>query len=94
MSMRPSMTVVDIIDETARQLAQALVAHHADLMASGDIEAREAIIVKSVALLVLAFGIPAVDGEPADQEEALENLAWAIEVIAEKEELARKERVH
>jgi hypothetical protein len=68
----------------AEHFVRNLMEHHADLLASGDIEVRDAIIIKSIALLVLAFDISAVDGEPPDQKEALEKLAYALEVIARR----------
>lgn len=72
--------------DPARALVRDILDHHANLLNGGNIEARNAVIIKSVALLVLAFGIPAVDGEPSDQEEAFEKLEYALSVIAEAEQ--------
>ena len=81
-------------DDAAQRFVHDLMEFHADLLHSDDEEARNAVIIKGVALLVLAFGIPAVDGEPSDQAEALEKLAYALETIARKEaELPREKKL-
>jgi hypothetical protein len=67
-----------------QEFVSDIMAHHAELLASGDEEARNAVIIKSVALLVLAFGIPAVEGEPVNAEEAFEKLRYALQVIDRK----------
>ena len=72
----------DGVEFAARVLVAGIREYHAKLWASGDEEARAAVIVKSVALLVLAFGMPTRDGdEEADQEEALERLTVALGIL-------------
>lgn len=66
-------------------LVRMLRAHHDELYRHGSQEVKEAIILKCVCMLVLAFGLPAMRGQPVDYDEALEKLARAMMVIAKAE---------
>jgi hypothetical protein len=68
-------------EELAQQLADDIVAFHGDDLHSGGEKIKNAVIVKTVALVVLAFGIPAVPGEPVDIEDAITKLREALSII-------------
>lgn len=66
----------------AEEFARAVLHHHQTLLTGSNKEIRDAVIVKSVALVALAFGIPPVPGEPLDTDDAIEKLRNALDVIA------------
>lgn len=89
----------DEVELAAKVLVRGIQEHHASLLATGDEDARNAVIVKSIALLVLAFGMPAREGEEADPVDALEKLAIALGIIdaCEKRsvcEISKRTRMH
>lgn len=72
-------------EKAAQDFAGAMCRHHETLLANGDEEARDAVIIKLVAITALAFGIPPVAGEPLDVDDAIAKLKHALEVIAKVE---------
>jgi hypothetical protein len=68
----------------AQQLVGALMRHHAALLTGRDSEAYDAVVVKMVALIALAFGIPPADSEELDIDDVIERLRRALDVIARK----------
>jgi hypothetical protein len=66
-------------NKAAKRLVADLMDHHRDIV--HDENVRDAVIVKSVALLVLAFDLPAMDGKPIDYDEAIRNLYSAVQII-------------
>jgi hypothetical protein len=70
-----------IQEEFAQQFADDLVTFHDADLHGGDEERKNAVIVKSVALVALAFGIPAVAGEPLDIDEAITKLRESLSVL-------------
>jgi hypothetical protein len=62
-------------------LASALINYHRSQLTSGNKALADAVMVKVVALLVLAFDAPAVRGGPVDYDDALAKLRAAINVI-------------
>lgn len=69
----------------AQQLVGSLMRHHAELLSRNDAEARAAVVVKMVALIALAFGIPPTENDGFDIDEIIEKLRGALAVIAAKE---------
>jgi len=71
-----------MLEQRARRLTHDIFAHHADDIAVGGEEIRNAVIVKSVALLVLTYGIaPTGDGN-LDIEFAFLRLMDALAILA------------
>jgi hypothetical protein len=68
----------------AQQLVNGLMLHHAALLTGPDMEARNAVVVKMVALVALAFGIPPDDQDELDVDDAIDRLRIALDVIARK----------
>lgn len=70
-------------------LARAVFEHHEALLIGNDDDAMEAVIVKAVALIAIAFGVSPTDTDEEfrilDTDEALSKLRVALAVIAVKE---------
>jgi hypothetical protein len=65
-------------------LSSLLVAYHGLDLISGDEQLHDAVIVKSVALLALAFDIPPTDDdESVDIDDTLARLSFALKQIKE-----------
>lgn len=76
----PEIAMPDQIAKRAQRFTRDLMEHHdADLHDSE--ERRNAVIIKSVALLVLAYDIPAVTGAELDVEDAIDKLRYALGVL-------------
>ena len=69
--------------ERAKIFAELLCDHHTALLHGDDQRMKEAVIVKMVALVALAFSIPPVDDEPLDIEDTIGKLLAALAQIAQ-----------
>lgn len=81
-------------EQHAANLVEAIMDFHGDVLAThrtpGD-ELFDAIVIKQVALTVLAFGIPATSDETEpDYEDALMKLRWANSVLMPRHATERK----
>jgi hypothetical protein len=77
---------IETDDPDAQRLVGGLMRRHAKLLAGDDTDARNAVIIKMIALVALAFDIPPIRGEDnLDVDEVLEKLRRALTVIAVKE---------
>jgi hypothetical protein len=69
-------------DDMGRMLAQMLATYHAEQLHGPDQDLREAIIVKTVALLALAFDIPPTANETdVDIDDTIDRLRDALYTI-------------
>jgi hypothetical protein len=71
----------DTAEKAARDFTASMIRHHKTQLASKDEEIRNAVIVKMVALVSLAFGIPPIRGESLDANEAMAKLKIALEIL-------------
>ena len=71
------------VEQLAGELADGLLTYHLSIM--DDDEARNAVIIKSIALVALAYGIPPSHDEPFDIDETIEKLRYAMKIIQRKE---------
>jgi hypothetical protein len=72
-------------DMRAKRFTRDMFDHHGALLKNGDIEIRDAVIVKAVALLALAFDIPPTsEDENVDVDATIEKLRHAMNVLARK----------
>jgi len=71
-------------EEMGYEFSSLLVEHHRAILDGDDQDAKNAVVVKTVALIALAFGIPAVRDEPLDIPEALSKLTAALGVLKMK----------
>ena len=77
---------VDLSDddaERAEMLANDIMRRYADIMHIDD-ETRNAVIIKAIALIALAYGFPPVAGKPLDIDDVLTKLTQAEKVLAKK----------
>jgi hypothetical protein len=74
-------------EDPALVFTEMMLAHHEVLLRGGDIETRDAVIVKMVALLALAFGIPPVEGQELDVDDCIAKLKHALTILSWREEL-------
>jgi hypothetical protein len=68
-------------DDLAQKFAHLLMSFHRVALEGADKEVRDAVVVKAVALIALAFNIPAIRGEPVNIPEALTKLQAALAVL-------------
>jgi hypothetical protein len=73
--------VGSMTDEFASDLAALLVAHHREQLESDDEAIRAAVVVKTVALVSLAFGVPPTNFAPLDVDDELAKLKTALRVL-------------
>jgi hypothetical protein len=76
------------LNHLGQRLADDLVTYHEVDLKSGDIELRDAVIVKMMALAALAYELPFSNEAPFDLEEALAKLRAALIVLEEKKRAA------
>ena len=70
------------VEDYARTLTKNLIDYHDAQIRSGDERVRNAAIIKSVALVALAFDIPPTSDDPTiDYDDCLAKLRDAIEVL-------------
>jgi hypothetical protein len=70
------------IEEGAQRLAADLADRYQDLLKGGDIVAHDAVLIKSVALVALAYGIPPVAGAEFEVDEIIDRLRLAEGVLS------------
>jgi hypothetical protein len=66
-------------EDSARILTDDIIRRYRHVM--DDEEKRNAVVVKAVALIALAYGIPPIDYEPLDVNEVLRKLTLAEKVL-------------
>jgi hypothetical protein len=72
-------------EEKGETFVEMMIEHHRELVEGDDIEARNAVIVKMISLVALAFGIPPISDDPTiDVEECMSKLTEALTVIERK----------
>src|SRR5262245_24181527 len=68
------------VDKLARNLADGLADYHRNDLCGSE-ELRNALIIKTVALLALAYDVPPINYKPLDTEEILNKLRDALRTI-------------
>jgi hypothetical protein len=76
------------IDNFAQRFADDLITYHEAEIKSGDLELRDAVVVKIMALGALAYDLPISDETPLDLEEVIGKLRAALVVLGQKRRAA------
>lgn len=72
------------VDNFAQRFADDLITYHEADLKSGEIELRDAVVVKIMALGAIAYDLPISDETPLELEEVIAKLRAALIVLGEK----------